>query len=120
MRLACPDPDCAAIADPGETVCPECGSRLLPGSTIGGYRYLHLPWHRLARTGGQVAEHRMAAEIMLGRPLEPGEVVHHINGDTTDNREENLIVFASAGDHARHHWALRRIARAGMANGASA
>jgi len=51
------------------------------------------------------AEHRAVAEKKLGRPLRPGEVVHHINGDKHDNRPENLMVFSSQQEHVAYHAA---------------
>jgi hypothetical protein len=47
--------------------------------------------------------HRVVAELMLGRPLEPGEVVHHIDGNKRNNAPENLMVFASQSEHAAWH-----------------
>jgi HNH endonuclease len=52
--------------------------------------------------GRYVGEHRLIMERHLGRKLLPGEVVHHINHDRSDNRIENLVVM-SQSEHMRNH-----------------
>ena len=47
-------------------------------------------------------------ERMLGRYLDPGEVVHHKNGARDDNRIENLELYSSNGRHMAHEWAGRK------------
>ena len=48
---------------------------------------------------------RPAAEAYIGRPLEHGEVVHHMNGDASDNSPENLLVMPDR-QHRQLHMAL--------------
>ena len=68
-----------------------------------GYVYLHRPSHPMADGQGYIAEHRLIMEKRLGRFLLPSEVVHHINGIPDDNRDENLMLFSSAGKHRQYH-----------------
>lgn len=65
-----------------------------------GYRLIRDPTHPRARANGYVLEHIVVAEKMLGRPLTLSEEVHHINHKRSDNRPENLHVYASH----REHW----------------
>lgn len=47
--------------------------------------------------------HRVVAEKKINRPLRMGEVVHHLDGDTTNNHADNLEVCSSASVHSLHH-----------------
>lgn len=44
-------------------------------------------------------EHQAVAAWKLGRPLRPGEVVHHDDGDKRHNHPDNIWVFSSQRAH---------------------
>lgn len=54
---------------------------------------LHLPDHPNAKSDGRIAEHTVVMSRKIGRPLRPGENVHHKNGVRADNRPENLELW---------------------------
>ena len=46
--------------------------------------------------------HRIVMEVLLGRPLETREEVHHKDGDTYNNEPENLEVLIKGGHMSLH------------------
>jgi hypothetical protein len=66
-----------------------------------GYVRVYNPEHPY-NVNGYVLEHRLVMEGLLGRYLSPEEVVHHINGDKTDNDIRNLYL-CSPQEHTAIH-----------------
>jgi len=62
------------------------------------------------RKVAQRHEHRTVAEAKIGRPLLPGEIVHHKDHDKRNNHPDNLEVLTQA-DHLRTHHAQMMAAR---------
>lgn len=56
--------------------------------------------HPNADKYGRIYTHRLIMSQYLGRPLEIYEDVHHINGNTQDNRIENLQLL-SKSEHSK-------------------
>lgn len=72
-----------------------------------GYRCVYFPDHPRAHANGYVYEHVKVAEEKLGRPLSPGEVVHHLDFNKLNNSPDNLFVLPSQSAHARLHNRMR-------------
>lgn len=57
---------------------------------------------------GTIKEHVYVMECFLKRGLKPGEIVHHIDGDKTNNNIENLFL-TTVNEHNKLHGASERI-----------
>jgi hypothetical protein len=61
----------------------------------GGYLYMK-------RNGKKTPVHRYVMELWLGHTLTSNEVVHHVDGDPTNNDPNNLMILTRS-EHSRLH-----------------
>ncbi len=89
-------------------ICAVSNNFVQPGQRIqfkNGYIMVYDPGYQGPKKDawmGFVPEHKLVIEKTLGRQLNHGEVVHHINMDRSDNRPENLVVLSYYEDRRIH------------------
>ena len=84
----------------------EDRARSMDGQKKQDSRFGHIEIYMRGR--GWFPEHRLIVEKALGRRLQHHEIVHHINGDPSDNRNSNLLVCTQQY-HAQLHARMSRL-----------
>lgn len=77
-------------------------------NTSKGYRQVLCPNHPRSESSGYVMEHILVWEKETGVPVPENCCIHHLNGDKSDNRIENLCMMAS-GAHSSFHNSRRKM-----------
>jgi hypothetical protein len=79
-------------------------------TTQAGYRQILCPDHPRADSNGYVMEHILVWERATGVPVPKSCCVHHLNGNKTDNRIENLCLMQHTAHTVFHHTGAKRSA----------
>jgi hypothetical protein len=93
-----------------------------PGSYKGGrhkfmgYTRVVAKTHPRSSKSMYTFEHILIAEKVLGKYLPEKAVIHHINGNKSDNRNENLVICEDGGYHQTLHRRMRAYKACGHAD----
>lgn len=68
-----------------------------------GYYRVYLPKNSMASKSGMILLHRLIMSEKIGRPLTKSEVVHHIDGNPTNNEISNLELRETRKLHCTQH-----------------
>jgi len=75
---------------------------------LNGYRVIYKPEYSNVMKNdnwdGFIYEHVVVAEKFLSRSLRSNEVVHHLDGNRSNNRKENLLVLERSQHGKLHAW----------------
>ena len=98
---------------PGHNPVDERGAPLREGPWRVGLFNNKPRWYRNVKIGGKSKKILRSREVMegfLGRKLEAGEVVDHVDRDSLNDDPSNLRLWCSQSEHLRHHIANGEVA----------
>ena len=81
-----------------------------------GYVYRLVPDHPHSDCRGYIFEHILVAEKALGKYLDPGHPIHHVDENRRRNTNDNLVVCENNAYHKILHMRMRALAECGHAN----
>lgn len=94
---------CALFGDPPDPHQVYRATLTVPVTS--GVKNGRKPYRGCSLAAGHVCPvHRMVAMAVRGGPLKRDEHVHHINGNTLDNRPENLRIVSNMTEHFLEHF----------------
>lgn len=78
---------------------------------------IHSTGYMMHTKGGvQTLAHVAVAERVLGKPLPPGAIVHHADGDKLNNDPSNLVICPNVAYHRLIHRRIDALAACGHAD----
>lgn len=77
-------------------------------TTKNGYRCVLMPEHKRADRNGYVMEHIVVFERETGVEIPLDCCIHHLNGNKSDNRIENLCMMTHSAHTKFHHLGSKR------------
>ncbi len=66
-----------------------------------------VPGHPGGNSSGCVKRARLVVEKAIGRYLKPTEIVHHVDEDSTNDRNDNLVACENQSYHMFLHYRMR-------------
>ena len=98
----------------GETA-PRWKGGISTGGFAGKYLFKFIPSHPRSSSKGYVGLHIIAAEAALGHYLPDKAQVHHVDGNPSNNRNDNLVVCQDDAYHKLLHLRARALKACGNA-----
>lgn len=77
-----------------------------------GYKMIHKDfvdekYHSMCASDGYIPEHRLVMAKKLNRPLKTEELVHHVDENRLNNKENNLEIVTK-GEHSKIHYNIKQ------------